>query len=122
MKKTIEETEKELEGSAGPTMGSSLYGATVFSMTMAVVVVIYALAVIFLLPTAFLEATGWEVIPGLKNLGVILMFSCFLLPFVFLLQLMVGVDFTRRKLRLELVAVLFGVVVSLLFFWPALLS
>ena len=112
----------EAEASEGEgkslTFTGSIYSASLFSVTASVTILLYVSCVIFLMPTDYLEKTQWDVLRAVLSLKMMLSFSLFLMPFIVLLQMISGVNFNRKKNLLEFIAVLFGVLVCGLFFWP----
>ena len=100
------------------TFTGSIYSASLFSVTASVAILLYVSCVIFLMPTEYLEKTQWDVLRAILSIKMMLSFSLFLMPFIVLLQMITGVDFNRKKTLLEFIAVLFSVLVCVLFFWP----
>ncbi|WDE96727.1 hypothetical protein PQO03_01955 [Lentisphaera profundi] len=103
-----------------PKLMSSVYSATLFSASMLVTAAVYALVVVFFIPTASLESEQWLVFSAFEHLGIIMLVSVILMPFVILFQLITGVCLVKRRLAVECVAFLLSVLFCALFFWPGI--
>ena len=101
-----------------PKFMSSVYSATLFSASMLVTAAVYALVVVFFIPTTSLESEQWLVFSAFEHLGIIMLVSVILMPFVILFQLITGVCLVKRRLAVECIAFLLSVLFCALFFWP----
>lgn len=103
-----------------PRLMSSIYSAVLFSSSMIVGAVIYAIGVIFFVPTEVLEATNWQVFPAFEHLSVILLVSLVMMPFVVLFQLITGFCLSKKRFVVECLGVLLSLLFCVFFFWPAI--
>ena len=115
-----EELDSPLEESSRPRprFMSCVYSATLFSASMLVSSVIYALFVIYFVPTDVLENEKWQVFSAFEHLGVIILVSMIMMPFVILFQLITGVCLSRKRFLIECIAFLLSILFCALFFWP----
>ena len=119
---TNEETPVVIEEGSRPRpkFMSCIYSATLFSASMLVSSVIYALFVIYFVPTEILENEQWSVFLAFEHLGVIMMVSMIVMPFVVLFQLITGVCLAKKRFLIECIALLLSVLFCALFFWPGI--
>ncbi len=117
-----EELENPLEEkpNSRPRLMSCVYSATLFSASMLVSSVIYAFFIIYFVPTDVLESEGWQVFSAFEHLGVIMLVSMIMMPFVVLFQLITGVCLSRKRFLIECIAFLLSVLFCALFFWPGI--
>jgi hypothetical protein len=103
-----------------PRLMSCVYSATLFSASMLVSSVIYALFVVYFVPTEVLENEQWSVFLAFEHLGIIMMVSVIIMPFVVLFQLITGVCLAKKRFLIECIAFLLSVLFCTLFFWPGI--
>ena len=103
-----------------PKLMSSIYSALLFSSSMIIGAIIYAIGVIFFVPTHILEAADWQVFPAFEHLWVILIVSVVMMPFVVLFQLITGFCLSKKRFIVECLGVLLSLLFCVFFFWPAI--
>ena len=103
-----------------PRLMSSIYSALLFSSSMIIGAVIYAVGVIFFVPTNVLESADWQVFPAFQHLWVILIVSVVMMPFVVLFQLISGLCLSKKRFMVECLGLLLSLLFCIFFFWPAI--